>query len=211
MRTENPMKDTPETLGRRGPRRRRSGLVSALSLASLCVLSACRQDMHDQPKYIPLRESTFFGDERSARPIVAGTVARGQLHDDTLLYTGKVGDKDADQFPFPIDATTMARGQERFNIYCSPCHGRTGQGDGMVVRRGYRRPPTFHQDRLRNAPVGHFFDVITNGFGAMPDYAAQVKVEDRWAIVAYVRALQASEHAAAADVPADHRADLEKP
>jgi len=167
--------------------------------------------MHDQPKYIPLRESTFFGDSRSARPIVAGTVARGHLREDMLLYTGKVNGADATMFPFAIDERVMTRGQERFNIYCSPCHGRTGQGDGMVVRRGYRRPPTFHQDRLRDAPVGHFFDVITNGFGAMPDYAAQIAVADRWAIVAYVRALQLSEHATAADVPADHRGDLEKP
>ena len=165
--------------------------------------------MHDQPKYIPLRESTFFGDERSARPIVAGTVARGQLHDDVLLYTGKSGGKDAESFPFAVDAAVMARGQERFNIYCSPCHGRTGQGDGMVVRRGYRRPPTFHQDRLRDAPVGHFFDVITNGFGAMPDYAGQIKAEDRWAIVAYVRALQLSEHATLADVPAAERGKIQ--
>ena len=165
--------------------------------------SACRQDMHDQPKYIPLRESTFFADARSARPLVVGTVARGQLHEDALLYTGKSNGADATMFPFPIDDRVMARGQERFNIYCSPCHGRTGFGDGMVVRRGYRRPPSFHDDRLRNAPVGHFFDVISNGFGAMPDYAAQIKAEDRWAIVAYIRALQLSEHATVADVPAD--------
>ena len=183
---------------------------AAVIVGTLVCAAACRQDMHDQPKYIPLRESTFFGDERSARPLVPGTVARGQLRDDTLLYTGKVGDKDADVFPFAIDAAVLARGQERFNIYCSPCHGRTGQGDGMVVRRGYRRPPTFHQDRLRSAPVGHFFDVITSGFGAMPDYASQIKVEDRWAIIAYVRALQLSEHATPADVPAEHRGDLEK-
>jgi len=164
--------------------------------------------MHDQPKYIPLRESTFFSDERSARPIVPGTVARGQLHEDSLLYTGKMDGKDADVFPFAVDDRVMARGHERFDIYCSPCHGRTGQGDGMVVRRGYRRPPTFHQDRLRDAPVGHFFDVISNGFGAMPDYAAQIRTEDRWAIIAYVRALQLSEHATQADVPADRRGDL---
>ena len=164
--------------------------------------------MHDQPKYVPLRESAFFGDARSARPIVPGPVARGRLHDDTLLYTGKVGGADADVFPFPITGATLARGQERFNIYCSPCHGRTGQGDGMVVRRGYRRPPTYHQDRLRAAAVGHFFDVITNGFGAMPDYAAQIAAEDRWSIVAYVRALQLSEHATMADVPAADREKL---
>jgi mono/diheme cytochrome c family protein len=161
--------------------------------------------MHDQPKYIPLRESAFFNDDRSARPLVEGTVARGHLRDDELLYTGKARGEDATMFPFTVTADVMARGQERFNIYCSPCHGRTGQGDGMVVRRGYRRPPSLHQDRLRNAPAGHFFDVITNGFGAMPDYAAQVRAEDRWAIVAYVRALQLSEHATVADVPAAER------
>jgi mono/diheme cytochrome c family protein len=166
--------------------------------------------MHDQPKYIPLRESTFFADQRSARPIVAGTVARGLLHEDTLLYTGKVNGADATVFPFPIDEKVMARGQERFNIYCSPCHGRTGQGDGMVVRRGYRRPPSYHQDRLREAPVGHFFDVMTNGFGAMPDYAAQIRAEDRWAIAAYIRALQLSEHARLVDLPGSERNRLEK-
>jgi len=170
--------------------------------------TACRQDMHDQPKYVPLRESAFFGDARSARPIVPGTVAHGRLHDDPLLSTGKVNGADADVFPFAVTQTVLARGQERFNIYCAPCHGRTGQGDGMVVRRGYRRPPTYHQDRLRTAAVGHFFDVITNGFGAMPDYAAQISAEDRWAIVAYVRALQLSEHAAASDVPAADREKL---
>ena len=161
--------------------------------------------MHDQPKYIPLRESTFFGDLRSARPLVGGTVARGHLRDDTLLYSGKVGKVDAAVFPFAIDARVMARGQERFDIYCSPCHGRTGQGDGMVVRRGYRRPPSYHQDRLRDAPVGHFFDVITNGFGAMPDYASQIAAADRWAVVAYIRALQLSEYATLTEVPASER------
>ena len=166
--------------------------------------------MHDQPKYIPLRQSSFFGDERSARPLVAGTVARGQLREDPLLYSGKMNGADATMFPFAIDANVMARGQERFNVYCSPCHGQTGRGDGMVVRRGFRRPPTFHQDRLRDAPVGHVFDVITNGFGAMPDYAAQIKVEDRWAIIAYLRALQLSEHATVADVPADKRSGLDQ-
>jgi mono/diheme cytochrome c family protein len=165
----------------------------------------CRQDMHDQPKYIPLRESTFFADSRSARPLVEGTVARGHLRDDALTYTGKVNGQDATVFPAPVDATVMARGRDRFDIYCAPCHGRTGQGDGMVVLRGYRRPPSFHQDRLRDAPVGHFFDVITNGFGAMPDYATQIKADDRWAIIAYVRALQLSEHAALADVPPSER------
>jgi mono/diheme cytochrome c family protein len=184
-------------------------LVSFVAFVSfvpaLSFFTGCRQDMHDQPKYIPLRESAFFGDLRSARPLVEGTVARGHLHDDPLLYSGKAGNADATVFPFAVDARVMTRGQERFDIYCSPCHGRTGQGDGMVVRRGYRRPPSYHQDRLRDAPVGHFFDVITNGFGAMPDYASQIKAEDRWAIVAYVRALQLSEHASVADIPAGER------
>jgi mono/diheme cytochrome c family protein len=164
--------------------------------------------MHDQPKYIPLRQSTFFADERSARPLITGTVARGQLREDSLLYTGKLNGADATMFPFPIDERTLRRGQERFDIFCSPCHARTGEGDGMVVRRGYRRPPSYHDDRLRSAPVGHFFDVITNGFGAMPDYAAQIRAEDRWAIAAYIRVLQLSAHATLDDVPPDQRGRL---
>jgi mono/diheme cytochrome c family protein len=183
--------------------------ISALIVVFVALVSsACRQDMHDQPKYVPLRASPFFGDVRSARPMVEGTVARGQLRDDTLLYTGKMNGADATMFPFRVDARVMARGQERFNIFCSPCHGRAGQGDGMVVRRGYRRPPSYHQDRLRDAPVGHFFDVMTNGFGAMADYATQITAEDRWTIVAYVRALQLSEHATLADIPAPERAAI---
>jgi mono/diheme cytochrome c family protein len=174
-------------------------------VAAALVFSGCRQDMHDQPKYIPMRESTFFADLRSARPLVEGTVARGHLRDDELLYTGKVNGADAAVFPFPVDEAVMARGRDRFDIFCAPCHGRTGHGDGMVVRRGFRRPPSLHQDRLRDVPVGHFFDVITNGFGAMPEYATEVKEEDRWAITAYVRALQLSEHATLADVPLSER------
>ena len=165
--------------------------------------------MHNQPKYIPLRESTFFSDDRSARPLVDGTVARGDLRSDLLLYTGKSDGADSAVFPFPIDASVMTRGQERFNIYCSPCHGRTAIGDGMVVRRGYRRPLSLHDPRLRSAPVGHFFDVMTNGFGAMPDYAAQVPVRDRWAIAAYIRALQLSENASLGDVPAASRSRID--
>jgi mono/diheme cytochrome c family protein len=182
-----------------------------LATAALLVVAAagCRQDMHDQPKYIPLRQSNFFGDERSARPLVAGTVARGDLRADALLYTGKINGQDADVFPFAIDAAVMARGHERFDIFCSPCHGRTGLGNGMVVQRGYRRPPAYTDPRLLQAPVGHFFDVITNGFGAMPDYAGQIGVRDRWAIIAYVRALQLSERATLDDVPAADRSRLE--
>ena len=152
-----------------------------------------------------MREAPFFTDARSARPLVEGTVARGHLRDDELLYTGRVNGEAAAVFPFAVDANVMARGRERYDVFCSPCHGRTGQGDGMVVLRGYRRPPSMHQDRLRSAPAGHFFDVITNGFGAMPDYAVQVKAEDRWAIVAYVRALQLSGHATLNDVPPAER------
>ncbi len=179
-----------------------------MTVAAVVSLS-CRQDMHDQPKYIPLRESTFFGDARSARPAVPGTVARGQLRDDAVLYTGKRNGADTDVFPFPVTDRVMKRGQERFNAFCSPCHGRTGAGDGMVVQRGYRRPPTYHQDRLREAPVGHFFDVMTNGFGAMPDHAVQIKVEDRWAIAAYIRALQLSANARVDDVAAADRGKLD--
>ena len=184
--------------------------ASAAVFAFIVVISsACRQDMHDQPKFVPLRASSFFEDGRSARPVVAGTVARGQLRDDSLMHTGKIDGADATIFPFPVDARVMARGRERFDIFCSPCHGRTGQGDGMVVQRGYRRPPSFHQDRLREAAAGHFFDVMTNGFGAMPDYAAQIRAEDRWAIAAYIRALQLSGHATLADVPAADRGALD--
>ena len=172
------------------------------------ALAGCRQDMHNQPKYIPLRESTFFGDARSARPVITGTVARGHLRDDSLLYTGKINGADATVFPFAIDDAVMARGRERFDIFCSPCHSRTGAGDGMIVRRGYRHPPSLHDDRLVAAPVGHFIDVMTNGFGAMPDYAEQVSIRDRWAIAAYIRALQASARATVADVPADQRGKL---
>ena len=178
-------------------------------LVCLLAVTGCRRDMQDQPKYIPLRQSTFFIDERSARPLVPGTVARGHLHEDTLLETGKIGKDDAMVFPFRVDARVLERGQERYNIYCSPCHGRTGYGDGMIVKRGFRHPPSYHEDRLRNAPVGHFVDVMTNGFGAMADYRQQVEARDRWAIAAYIRALQLSEHATLADVPAGERAKLQ--
>jgi hypothetical protein len=178
--------------------------------ALLLALVACRQDMHDQPKYRGYRGSDFFDDGQSARPLVANTIARGHLNEDVLLTTGKDGGSDTTVFPFPVTADVMARGQERFNIYCSPCHGRTGLGDGMIVRRGYRRPPALAEERLRTAPVGHIFDVISNGFGAMPDYAAQVQVNDRWAIAAYVRALQLSAHATLEDVPAADRGKLDE-
>ena len=167
--------------------------------------------MHDQPKYIPLRPSQFFPDGRSERPLIEGTVARGQLDADTLLYTGKGPDgKFSNDFPFQVTKEVLERGQQRFNIYCSPCHDRLGTGDGKIVRRGYRHPPSYHIDRLRKVPNGYLYDVITNGFGAMPDYAAQVQPTDRWAIVAYIRALQLSENAPVSDVPADARGQLDQ-
>ena len=183
---------------------RRPALRSAMVLALAAATVACRQDMHDQPKFIPLRPATFFDDGRSARPLVEGTVARGHLDDDTAFYTGKGPDgKPLDTFPFPVTKEVIERGQERFNIYCTPCHGRTGNGDGMIVRRGFRHPPSYHIDQLRQLSNGYIFDVITNGFGAMPDYAAQIPARDRWAIVAYIRALQLSQNASVInDAPA---------
>jgi cytochrome c553 len=180
-----------------------------MAVLALAATVACRQDMHDQPKYIPLRPSDFFGDGRSERPLIEGSVARGHLKDDVAFYTGKGPDgKPIDAFPFPVTKDVIERGQQRFNIYCTPCHGHLGNGDGMIPRRGFRHPPSYHQDRLRNVPNGYIFDVISAGFGAMPDYAAQIEPRDRWAIVAYIRALQLSQNATIADVPADARGEL---
>jgi mono/diheme cytochrome c family protein len=179
-------------------------------LLFLCLLfPACRQDMHDQAKYEPLEQSNFFGDNRSERDPVEGTVARGDLREDSVFYTGKAGDQPARTFPMELTESIMRRGQERFNIYCSPCHDSLGAGQGMVVRRGFKKPPSFHIDRLRQAPIGYYFDVITNGFGVMPSYKEQVPVADRWAIIAYVRALQLSQHATIDDVPESKRKELE--
>jgi mono/diheme cytochrome c family protein len=163
------------------------------------ALAGCRQDMHDQPRFKPLAMNNFYPDLRSARAPVEGTVARGELHEDAYFYTGKIGDNPGDYLPFPATSQVLSRGRERFDIYCAPCHSRLGDGNGMIVQRGYQHPPTYHQDRLRKAPLGYFFDVITNGFGAMPDYAAQIAPADRWAIVAYIRALQLSQNATKAD------------
>ncbi len=167
--------------------------------------------MHDAPRYEPLEASTFFGDGRGSRTLVANTVPRGGLREDEHLYAGKIDGQLADMFPMPVTADVMARGRERFNVFCSPCHGRTGQGNGMVVQRGFRAPTSFHDERLRTAPAGYFFDVMTHGFGAMSDYAAQVPVADRWAIAAYIRALQFSQRATVDDVPADRRGALDAP
>ena len=164
--------------------------------------------MHDAPRYEPLEASTFFTDGRGSRTLVANTVARGTLREDEHLYQGKIDGQLTDSFPMPVTAEVMARGRERFNVFCAPCHGRTGQGNGMVVQRGFRAPPSFHEERLRTAPVGYFFDVQTNGFGAMQDYAAQVPVADRWAIAAYMRALQLSQNATVAQLSPDAQGRL---
>lgn len=167
--------------------------------------------MHDAPRYDPLEESAVFQKGISAQPLVQGTVARGQLHDNVMMYEGKVDGQPSTTFPFKIDAAALDRGQERFNVYCAPCHGRTGEGNGMVVQRGYRQAASFHTDRLRDSQPGYFFDVITNGFGVMPDYKAQIPAEDRWKIIAYVRALQLSHHATTADVPTGDIGKLDRP
>jgi hypothetical protein len=165
--------------------------------------------MHDQPRYEPLEASGFFADGRASRPLVPGTVARGQLHTDTHFYLGKVDGTLVDTLPLPVTRPLLERGRERYDIYCAPCHDRLGSGQGMIVRRGFRSPPSLHIDRLREAPIGHFFDVISNGFGVMTDYAAQVAPPDRWAIAAYIRALQLSQHAQMTDVPAEIRPQLQ--
>ena len=238
-------------------------LLRLICLTAIALFaSACRQDMHDQPKYEPLEPINDIGsitDGRASRPHVEGTVARGSLDNDPLVLAarsggsapnlqqgtpsaqvdanvggqglnpaaqatqgqtgqeqtvqaqtgqGQTGQGFSNTFPFPITAEVIDRGEERYNIFCSMCHDRTGSGLGMVVRRGYRRPPSFHEDRLRQAPAGYFFDVITNGFGAMPDYSAQITPRDRWAIVAYIRALQLSQRATIDDVPPEERGKL---
>jgi hypothetical protein len=189
------------------PRSQSHGSFSAAPLlAVLALTSACRLDMHVQPRVNPLAHSDFYADQRSARPPVEGTVARGQLHEDTYFFTGKMGGNPGDVMPFPMTKEVLARGRERYNIFCAPCHSRLGDGNGFVPSRGFaRKPPSFHILRLQKAPLGYFFDVMTNGFGIMPDYASQIPPRDRWDILAYVRALQLSQNATMADVPAGQR------
>lgn len=177
-------------------------------IGALVALAGCRLDMHIQPRYDPLAATTFFGDGRAARPAVPGTVARGHQQDDELLYTGRINGNLADLFPFPITKADLERGQQRYNIYCTPCHDYTGSGNGMVVQRGFPAPPSYHIDRLMKAPAGHFFDVMTNGYGAMYSYRDRVAVKDRWRIAAYIRALQLSQSASVNDVPAEERLKL---
>jgi mono/diheme cytochrome c family protein len=172
----------------------RGARASALALLPL-ALAGCRNDMHRQAKTKDLRESTFFADHSSARPLPEGVVARGFLREDAALYRGTGPDgKFVVDLPVPVTKTLLLRGQERFNIYCSPCHGRAGDGQGMIVQRGFKNPSTFHVDRLRNERAGYFFDAMTNGFGQMSSYASQITPEDRWAVVSWIRTLQASQN-----------------
>lgn len=205
MRSETTFES--KTLRRAGKFLRRAGCLAIAVLG----LAGCRMDMHIQPKYLPYDGTNFFGDGRSERPPVPRTVARGQLHLDELLYTGRINGVVADEFPFPITPADLRRGQQRFNIYCTPCHGYTGNGRGMIVQRGFPTPPSYHIDRLRAAPAGHFFDVITNGYGVMYSYASRVEPADRWRIIAYIRALQLSENGRLDDVPQAERDKLAQP
>jgi mono/diheme cytochrome c family protein len=193
----------PQSVGRIG---------QVLLLAAAVGLAAgCRQDMHNQPKYRPLRASNFFGNGSSARPLVEGTVARGTLREDAAFFTGKVGGQLVRELPFPVTQEVLDRGQERYDIFCAPCHDRTGGGNGMVVQRGYRQPPSYHIERLRQVEAGYFFDVMTNGFGVMPDYRAQITPRDRWNIVAYIRALQLAQYAQRADIPGGDPTKVQPP
>jgi mono/diheme cytochrome c family protein len=192
------------------PRPTASPAILCLLLFLAGIASGCRQDMHDAPRIEPFEANSFFPDGRGSRTPPAGTVARGWLREDEALYTGKVNGQFVDTFPMAITHDDLKRGQQRFNIYCSPCHGRLGDGNGMVVQRGLRQAASYHNDRLRQERIGYFFDVVTNGFGAMQGYAEQVPVRDRWLIAAYVRALQLSQNAKIDDVPADKRGELER-
>ena len=176
-------------------------IVMLGALSGVGLLAGCRQDMHNQPKFYPQRGTSFYADGRSVRPQMENTVARNQLHDDSYFYTGMVAGKEGDDLPFPVTLQVLAKGQERYNVYCTPCHSRVGNGAGMIVQRGYSPAGNFLGGRLRAAGLGHFFNVITNGYGSMPDYAAQLTPADRWAVTAYIRALQLSQSAQRSDVP----------
>jgi hypothetical protein len=193
------------------PHERSSTAFSCAVLLLIALTSACRLDMHVQPRQNPLSRSDFFADQRSARPPVEGTVARGQLHEDSYFYTGKIGGNPGDMMPFTVNREVLERGRERFNIFCAPCHSRLGDGKGVIPARGFsRQPPSFHIVRLQKAPLGYFFDVMTEGFGIMPDYASQIPPQDRWDIVAYIRALQLSQSGTSADVPAGQKVPSER-
>ena len=207
-----PARDGATTLMRKNASTPKTSRLACLSLLAVLAASAlgCRRDMFDQPSSHPLAPSDFFRDNHMAsRPLVAHTVARGHLDTDEVYYTGKSGSNLVDAFPMPITRPVLERGQERFEIYCAPCHGQTGEGNGMIVQRGFPAPPAYSIPRLRQAPVGHFFDVMTQGYGVMYSYAARVPPEDRWAIAAYIRVLQRSRMGTLADAPPEARPKLE--
>jgi mono/diheme cytochrome c family protein len=185
--------------------------VAGVAVLALLALAGCRlpQKMAHQPQYDPLEKSSAFPDGASSRPLVEGTVHRGAPDPTSVLVSGREGDAFVDAFPLPLTPELMARGRERYDIFCAPCHGLGGYGDGMIVARGYRQPPSFHTAQVRSRQNGYLFDVIANGFASMPAYRVQIKPEDRWAIVAYVRALQVSQNGSIADVPEADRAALE--
>ncbi|MBT6902685.1 MAG: cytochrome c [Gemmatimonadetes bacterium] len=188
--------------------RQASILIAGLALIFItgCEL---RQAMYNQEKYEPLESSVFFNDGLSSRQPIAGTVARGNLRENTHYYQGKIDGELARELPMELTPQFLTRGQERFDIFCSPCHDRTGSGNGMIVKRGLKQPPSFHIDRLRQIEVGYFYDVMTNGFGAMYSYASRIPVEDRWAIAAYVRALQHSQSIEVSQLPAQDQQQLQ--
>lgn len=184
-------------------------LRAAVLAAAILLVSGCDQAMSNQPKRTPFQASSFFADGRSSRVPVPGTIPQGGLRLDDHLHRGLSGGEFAVQFPAPVTEGTLRRGRERYDIFCSPCHDRTGSGRGMIVQRGYRPPPSLHLDRLRQAPPGYLFDVLTRGLGAMPAYSEQVPPTDRWAIIAYIRALQLSHDARTKDVPSEELKRLE--
>lgn len=192
----------------RAPRQHSTRWIVA-AIAHALLVAGCHRDMYDQPRLDTLESSTFFKDGRAARPRVPGTVVYQAPWPGDVRYTGRAQGELATEIPLEVNAALLKRGRQRFEIFCSNCHSRTGDGDGMIVQRGYTQPPTFHSDRLRRAPVGHLFEVMTNGFGVMPSYATQTSADDRWAIAAYVRALQWSRHATVEDLTPEQRTRLE--
>jgi mono/diheme cytochrome c family protein len=191
----------------------RRGSATALT-AVLLFLAGCRNEMHEQARYEPLEPSAFFEDGNSSRPLVAGTVPRQDVRgeppkgvDEDLFFTGWNNGRLAEEVPFPVDRAVLERGQQRYRIYCVPCHSETGDGRGMIVRRGFNPPPPYYSQELMKQPIGHFFNVMTRGYGTMYSYATRIPPRDRWAIAAYIRVLQLSQHATAADLPAE---DLQK-
>jgi mono/diheme cytochrome c family protein len=195
--------------GLRGKEKRRVIMLSPQILLIL-LFASCRKGMVAQPYLRPLAEEDFFPDSRGSRMPPPHTVARGQLDLDEQFFTGKIGDQLAATFPVPVTRDMILRGQERFNIYCAVCHGPTGEGNGMIVQRGFPQPPSFHEQRLREAPIGHFFNVMTKGYGVMFSYASRVPPEDRWAIASYIRAIQLSQHATPVDADASGIKQLEE-